>query len=138
MEVGASTLTLTNCSFAGNAATSSSGALLCSSDATTVVVSSIVWGNTSPSNPNIGVYTGATCTVSYSVIGQTGGFTNAGGNLDTDPLFVGSVSPYDLHLQGGSSCIDVGIATGALDHDLDGDPRPSGSGYDMGAYEFQQ
>jgi hypothetical protein len=56
-------------------------------------------------------------------------------NISEDPVFVGG-SPYDLHLQGTSPCIDEGTAAGAPSVDLDGDPRPSGDGYDMGAYEF--
>ncbi len=42
----------------------------------------------------------------------------------------------DLRLLGGSPCIDTGTDVGAPDYDLDGNPRPSGSYYDMGAYEY--
>jgi len=60
-------------------------------------------------------------------------------NISTDPLFVkasGDPSSLDLHLQSGSPCIDAGTGEGAPDHDLEGVPRPQGSGFDMGAYEF--
>jgi hypothetical protein len=50
-----------------------------------------------------------------------------------DPKFV---SATDLHLRAGSPCIDSGGATGAPDHDLDGNPRPLGSAVDRGAYEL--
>jgi hypothetical protein len=42
----------------------------------------------------------------------------------------------DYHLAPGSPAIDAGTATQAPATDLDGNPRPSGTGYDIGAYEF--
>jgi len=42
----------------------------------------------------------------------------------------------DLHLDQGSPCIDVGISVGVPDIDLEGNHRPNGSGYDLGAYEY--
>jgi hypothetical protein len=42
----------------------------------------------------------------------------------------------DYHLATGSPAIDAGTATQAPATDLDGNPRPSGTGYDIGAYEF--
>jgi hypothetical protein len=43
----------------------------------------------------------------------------------------------DFHLLSTSLALDSGTATNAPTQDLDGDPRPSGPGYDMGAYERQ-
>ncbi|MEN8219291.1 MAG: choice-of-anchor Q domain-containing protein [Pseudomonadota bacterium] len=62
------------------------------------------------------------------------------GNINADPLFVNDVPgpTLDLHLTAGSPAIDVGIPESAPDTDFDGNPRPSGKGYDMGAYEYQQ
>ena len=74
---------------------------------------------------------GGSPSVTYSNV--QGGFPGVG-NIDADPLFV---SDTDLHLQSGSPCKDTGTATGAPSDDLDGQPRPSCSGYDMGAYEYQ-
>ena len=54
-------------------------------------------------------------------------------NIDADPL---TVSSRDFHLTAASPCIDTGTCTGAPAVDVDGDPRPSGSGCDMGADEF--
>jgi len=43
----------------------------------------------------------------------------------------------DFHLSDGSPAIDAGTSTDAPSFDLDGNPRPVGSGYDVGAYERQ-
>jgi hypothetical protein len=43
---------------------------------------------------------------------------------------------FDLHLPEGCPAIDQGTADGAPSEDYDGNPRPQGSGYDIGAYEF--
>lgn len=42
----------------------------------------------------------------------------------------------DYHLAPGSPAIDAGTAAGAPATDLDGNPRPQGAGFDVGAYEF--
>ena len=87
----------------------------------------------------------ASITVSYCDVqgGQVGVYVEPGstlnwgsGNIDTDPLFVDAPN-YDLHLQETSPCIDTGTAEDAPSDDLDGNFRPVGSGYDMGAYEYQ-
>jgi hypothetical protein len=43
----------------------------------------------------------------------------------------------DFHLLLASPAVDEGTATGAPNVDLDGNPRPVGMGFDMGAYELQ-
>ncbi len=48
-----------------------------------------------------------------------------------DPLFV---SATDFHLAVGSPAIDAGLAV-PVATDFDGNPRPQGAGYDIGAYE---
>lgn len=54
-----------------------------------------------------------------------------------DPLFVktgwGDVGDY--HLREGSPAVDMGVEV-PLRRDLEGAPRPHGSGFDAGAYEF--
>ena len=49
-----------------------------------------------------------------------------------DPMFV---SATDYHLQAGSPAIDAG-ATVAVTDDFDGNPRPQGQAYDIGAFEW--
>lgn len=43
----------------------------------------------------------------------------------------------DFRLLPTSPAIDAGTASGAPSRDIDGDPRPVGAGYDIGAYESQ-
>ena len=64
----------------------------------------------------------------------------AGGNLSVDPSFT---SATDLHLQDGSALIDAGVnplpfagqLADAFWLDIDGDPRPTGGSWDIGADE---
>lgn len=44
---------------------------------------------------------------------------------------------WDLHLNAGCLAIDKGTAQGAPTQDYDGNPRPYGAGYDVGAYEWR-
>ncbi len=53
-----------------------------------------------------------------------------------DPAFVNPTGA-DFHLQENSSAIDQGSETDAPATDFDGQPRPSGDGYDLGAYEHR-
>jgi parallel beta-helix repeat protein len=45
-------------------------------------------------------------------------------------------SQNDYHIREGSAAIDNGLATPWLEVDIDGDPRPQGLGYDVGADEL--
>jgi hypothetical protein len=60
-----------------------------------------------------------------------GTVNDGGGNIDADP-------DLDRHyrLAPGSPAIDAGTCTGAPATDVDGDPRPSGPGCDLGADEL--
>jgi len=52
-----------------------------------------------------------------------------------EPLEGGLLLDDTQHLRAGSAGIDAGVNSGVSD-DMDGDPRPSGAGYDIGADEF--
>jgi hypothetical protein len=54
--------------------------------------------------------------------------------LNQNPLFVNSAGD-DYHIQSGSPAKDTGANVGVL-ADLDGNVRPFGAGFDIGAYEF--
>jgi hypothetical protein len=58
----------------------------------------------------------------------------ASGNISVDPKYAAYLS--DFRLTSESACIDRGAADGAPDTDGDGNQRPVGKGYDIGAYEF--
>lgn len=58
------------------------------------------------------------------------------GNISDNPQFVDE-DGGDFHLQAGSPCIDAGTSTDAPPTDFDGIPRPQGSGFDIGMYEYE-
>jgi len=53
-----------------------------------------------------------------------------------DPKFV-SLTRGDYHLQSDSSCIDAGATLSEVANDYDGNSRPQGPLYDIGAYEYK-
>ncbi len=55
--------------------------------------------------------------------------------VNKDPLFV-NISNSDFHLKENSPAIDSGIVLSPSFDDKDGNPRPQGSGWDIGAYEY--
>ncbi len=57
--------------------------------------------------------------------------------VEGDPQFV-NPAHGDFHLQPGSPAVDAGSAADAPSVDLDGDPRPGGTGYDIGADEYAE
>ena len=54
-------------------------------------------------------------------------------NIFDDPLFI---QANNYHLMEPSPCIEGGTSDGAPDIDIDGDSRPRGAGYDIGADEY--
>ncbi|MBN2103152.1 right-handed parallel beta-helix repeat-containing protein [bacterium] len=92
-------------------------------------------------NPARGIAVGYEDEFSTTQI-QSGNWTAYSGQ-DTHSLVTQSdiglfVNPCqaDLHLLSGCKAVDHGTGTGAPDEDFEGNPRPSGSGYDIGAYEY--
>ncbi len=53
------------------------------------------------------------------------------------PLFMDPAGG-NYHLVRGSLCIDAGTTVAWLTTDLDGDSRPQGADYDIGADEFRK
>jgi hypothetical protein len=145
-----------NCSFNGNEASAAGGAVCSEGGGATQVAGCILWENIAGTEGHeIYVDALSTALATYSCI-EDGwpGTGNIGEDLvNHDPLFVapgywhdngtpGDPSDDywvdgDYHLSASSPCIDAGDPASALTEDLDGNPRPVGSGYDMGAYERQ-
>lgn len=133
--------TITHCTFTGNAG--GTGGMWCMHSSSPTVTNCIFWNNPSAFGAEIYLSTGATLTVSYSDVmgGEAGVFVEPDctlnwleGNINSDPLFALGL---DYHLGAGSPCIDTGIDTGIYT-DIDGDARPQGAGFDMGADEVVQ
>lgn len=77
------------------------------------------------------------------IVGSNNLFFGAGpapsyltGNVLGDPMFVNATA-HDLHLAPGSAAVDKGKSTAATT-DTDGNPRPQGTAFDIGAYERLQ
>ncbi len=125
---------ITNCTIGNNAAAGNGGALYAAFSSVYNVTSSILWGDSAGGIPNeisLGA-TGAGASVSYSDIEN--GWSGTG-NINTDPLFAGA---GDYHLTALSPCIDAGLPAAYPPDDIDGDLRPQGAGYDMGADEYTE
>jgi hypothetical protein len=58
------------------------------------------------------------------------------GSINADPA-VANATSNDYHLTAGSPAVDTGVPTAAVT-DFDGNPRPQGKAYDVGAYELPQ
>jgi len=91
------------------------------------ITNSILWEDSAGTDPEIYVNPGSP-TVTYSDV--QGGWPGTG-NIDSNPIFVGG---GDYHLSSFSPCIDAGTDAGVY-VDIDGDVRPLGAGFDMGADE---
>ncbi|MBW2661796.1 MAG: right-handed parallel beta-helix repeat-containing protein [Deltaproteobacteria bacterium] len=111
-----STPTITNCTISSNSGVYGGG-IHCYEFASPTVVNSIIWGN-SGGGDQIELFDSSSIDITYSDI--QGGWTGTG-NIDNDPLFVGS---SDYHLT-TSPCIDAGTnsAPELSDTDFEGDPR---------------
>ena len=119
--------TIQNNTIFGNAAGSGAGGGL--SDCNGSIINCIIWQNTA----NQGAQLHASSTPSYSCIQNwVGGGT---GNISDNPQLVDPAGG-DFHLQSYSPCKDIGAFIPGLTEDFEGDSRPQGSGYDIGADEF--
>jgi hypothetical protein len=116
--------TVIHCTFSGNSASYGGGMYNWRSDPTTI--NSILWTNTG------GTIDNDECWPSVNYSNVEGGYFGVG-NIDTDPLFVDPEN-YDYHLLDESPCVDSGTDAGVYD-DFEGDIRPLGYGFDMGADE---
>jgi parallel beta-helix repeat protein len=97
-----------------------------------------ITNNIISSNTFNGIYNDGTSTSinTYNDVWGNGtdysGATPGIGSISKDPKFVGG---GDYHLLGSSPCIDAGTNAGVYT-DMDGEKRPMGQGFDMGADEY--
>lgn len=66
--------------------------------------------------------------------GQGNGPSQTTGNINADPRFVSAGSNFQL--SASSPAIDAGITINTLRMDVNGNNRPQGNGYDIGAVEY--
>ena len=71
----------------------------------------------------------------HNTIGAVNGMPQASGNLQDDCSIVDPRLDGDWHLGSGSTCANAGVATEAPSVDFEGDARPAGGGFDIGADE---
>lgn len=71
------------------------------------------------------------CSAVYSNIS---GATPINGNFDADPQFLNAAA-RDLHIAQTSPCVDSGLNQTIAFRDIDGESRPMGLGFDVGADE---
>jgi len=78
---------------------------------------------------------GVEATADYNLVYPTkSGFSESHGINGENPQFTNE-SNNDLSLQPTSTAIDSGTALSGFNDDYDGNPRPQGSAWDIGAYE---
>lgn len=101
-----------------------------------IIRNNIILAGTWGSGIDPGNLTTAKCTIDHNLFyGIQSWLTRGTDYIEADPKFV-NPAVADFHLQAGSPAIDNGSPTGAPSDDFDGNSRPKGTGYDIGAYEF--
>jgi hypothetical protein len=138
---------LTNVTFAQNAANSSGGGVHNTLNSILDVTNTILWANIAPSAPELYKDASSTATFTHSLAAGSGGSgggwnpafgTDGGNNLDADPMFKDAVAG-NLRVWSSSPVIDAGEDNFAWEvlPDPDGNPRAYGDHMDIGAYEYQ-
>lgn len=147
------TPTMVNCMITGNQSTRGGG-LYCENDSAPNLINCTVADNAA-SNAGGGVYSdrsdvhltncivwGDTPDALYSWYGDMSldhcdieGAWPGEGTIHVDPRFVDPAAG-DYHLLETSPCVDSGSPDGAPETDFEGEPRPWGLGFDMGADEY--
>ena len=130
IDCNASSAAITNCTIVCNVSskTNGGGGIHCQSSSFVTITNCIFWDNSPTEMSALG---STLPLVSYSDIQDA--CYGCSNTINTDPLFVGG---DDYHLTSSSPCIDAGKSDRAPATDIDGNARPQGVGYDMGAHEY--
>jgi len=147
-----------NCTFAGNSARGGGGAIMVTNGWGPFSDNTIIWGNsadgsTDTSSASVLLFGDSEFFASNCLLANSGGsrnwnpdfFSDRGGNIDQDPLFISPVdsswgvsAETDLALNTGSPVIDRGkisLLPSGTTTDQRGAPRIIGEGLDLGAFE---
>ena len=121
---------IVNCTVVSNAAGRYGGGIRQNSAR---MINNIIYFNVAPTDSNLYQDAGSgwvtnCCVIPLPAFNGTACFTNA-------PAFVNR-SSLDFHLVAGSACIDAGAVNNAPGNDYDGNLRPVGAAYDVGAFEY--
>ncbi|NLO31957.1 MAG: hypothetical protein GX117_01185 [Candidatus Hydrogenedentes bacterium] len=121
-----------HCTLTENEAASQGGAIFNIHASSPKIVNSILYGNSAYEFPEIAQFGNSEVTISFSCIANG---LDGEENITDDPLFL-DVKEGDLRLQPDSPCIDSATAQPLILVDFRGVPRPQGSAFDRGAYEY--
>jgi hypothetical protein len=84
-----------------------------------------------------GIGLGVSAPLSSTVVADTNLFWNTSDpTTGTNAILEDPLLKEDYHLCGNSPAVDAGLTISWLTEDLEGNARPHGLGYDIGAYEF--
>jgi uncharacterized repeat protein (TIGR01451 family) len=143
LYIRASTVRLLHNTIANNSGGDGSGVYVAMIDGTTLLTdSTVALTNTIIVSQTVGVTvtTGSTVTLNSTLWhGNTtdwggAGTINTSNDYTGNPAFINPTAG-DYHLGPTSAAIDKGINAGVV-NDIDGQPRPQGGGYDLGADEY--
>jgi hypothetical protein len=120
------TETVTFSTIANNGTTGTTSAIDCRNSAVTVD-SSIIASNGAA--PQVAIQ----CQVTYTLFSDSTPTASPTNIINADPKFVDPIN--DFHLQDQSPAIDKANPAATVNTDFDGDRRPKGAGFDIGADE---